>query len=100
MVGFIDFSETQNNIYFFPEYCPGGNLEHHLRKHGNIPEKQALPLLHQLASGCAYLFDKNIYHRDLKTENILIGDNSTPLITQTSSNCQTSALQKWWLRRN
>jgi serine/threonine protein kinase len=31
-------------------------------------------LLLQLAKGCAYLFDKNIYHRDLKTENILIAD--------------------------
>ena len=31
----------------------------------------------QLAKGCGYLFDKNIYHRDLKTENILITDQGT-----------------------
>ena len=24
IVDFIDFSETQNNIYFFLEYCSGG----------------------------------------------------------------------------
>jgi serine/threonine protein kinase len=26
----------------------------------------------QLINGCEYLYEKGIYHRDLKTENILI----------------------------
>jgi serine/threonine protein kinase len=42
--------------------------------HGHIAEKKAIPLFLQLARGCAYLESKNIYHRDLKTENILIND--------------------------
>jgi serine/threonine protein kinase len=47
-------------------------LEQHLTLHGHIPEKKAAPLFLQLAKGCAYLESKNIYHRDIKTENILI----------------------------
>jgi serine/threonine protein kinase len=72
IVEFIDFSETANNIYFFLEYCAAGNLETYLTVNGHLPESKALPLFLQLAKGCAYLENKNIYHRDLKTENILI----------------------------
>lgn len=58
-------------------FLPLSNLETYLKKNGHIPESQAIPLLLQLAQGCNYLFDKNIYHRDLKTENILISQEGT-----------------------
>jgi serine/threonine protein kinase len=51
---------------------PSSNLESYLVKNGYIQEKKAIQLFFQLAQGCAYLESKNIYHRDLKTENILI----------------------------
>ena len=69
---FIDFSETQNNIYFFLEYCDSGDLEKDLKKRGKLPEAEALPLFKQIVDGIAYLYNKGVFHRDLKPENILI----------------------------
>lgn len=71
-MGFVDFSETGNNIYFFLEFCDSGDLEKDLKKRNKLTEKDALPLFKQIADGCAYLYDKGIFHRDLKPENILL----------------------------
>lgn len=54
------------------EYCDSGDLEKNLKKHNKLPEAEALPIFKEIASGCAYLYDKGIYHRDLKPENILL----------------------------
>jgi serine/threonine protein kinase len=71
----VDFSETQNNIYFFLEFCDSGDLEKYLKKRGKVAEAEALILFKQIVDGIAYLYDKNIFHRDLKPENILIHQN-------------------------
>lgn len=72
IVSFIDFSETGNNIYFFLEYCDSGDLEKCLKKKNKFPEAEAISIFKEIASGCAYLYNKGIYHRDLKPENILL----------------------------
>lgn len=43
------------------------NLEQYLQENGRIPEQPAAKMMFQLAEGCAHLYDKNTYHRDLKT---------------------------------
>lgn len=45
-------------------------------KKGAIKELEALPIILQIANGIEYLYTKGIYHRDIKTENILISENS------------------------
>jgi serine/threonine protein kinase len=44
IVKFIDFSETANNIYFFLEYCNGGDLEKQIKERGRIEENEAISL--------------------------------------------------------
>jgi serine/threonine protein kinase len=76
IVKFIDFSETQNNIYFFLEYCNQGDLEKLAKQRGKLPEAEALVYFKQIVSGCKYLYDQNVIHRDLKPENILMHNNT------------------------
>lgn len=43
IVQFFDFSETQNNYYFFMEYCKNGDLETLIKKKfGNLKEVDAI----------------------------------------------------------
>jgi 5'-AMP-activated protein kinase catalytic alpha subunit len=56
------------------EYVSGGSLRDYLRKKSNrkMTELEAKLYFGQIIDAVRYLHNKNIYHRDLKLENILI----------------------------
>ncbi|XP_071043741.1 uncharacterized protein [Parasteatoda tepidariorum] len=57
------------------EYCPAGTLHNLLRQGTEIPPKKVMEWSKQVANGMNYLHIHKIIHRDLKSENILIGYN-------------------------
>ena len=59
-------------LYLVLEYCAGGDLAHHVRRHGRVPEPEARVLTRQLASGLRCLRQHNLMHRDLKPQNLLL----------------------------
>lgn len=44
IVKFEDLVESNNNIYFFMEYCSGGTLEKLLTQKKKLSEPEALPM--------------------------------------------------------
>lgn len=64
--------KTKSNYYSVLEFCNGGSLQNFLDLHGRFPEKFAIKCLSQIVNGCSALYDKNVMHRDLKLDNILI----------------------------
>jgi serine/threonine protein kinase len=38
-----------------------------LQKKTFFKEQEAIPIIYQIAKGVEYLYDKNIFHRDIKT---------------------------------
>jgi tousled-like kinase len=55
------------------DYCPGGDLDAHLRSHGALPEREARAIAAQVFGGLAYLNapPRRVIHYDLKPANIL-----------------------------
>ena len=71
-----DTIENDNYIYLILEYCDNGDLKHFLKKRP-MKEKKVREFMKQIVSGLEYLNSHNIYHRDLKPQNILITKDLT-----------------------
>ncbi|XP_030764103.1 testis-specific serine/threonine-protein kinase 2 [Sitophilus oryzae] len=59
-------------VFIFMRYADNGDLLDFIKRNGVVPEQQAKIWFRQMASGLHYLHGKNIAHRDLKCENILL----------------------------
>jgi serine/threonine-protein kinase ULK2 len=71
IIEYIDFLEDEDNFYVILEYCAGGDLSNKIKK-GCLSEEQAKYYMQQLISALKYLKTKNLVHRDLKPQNILL----------------------------
>lgn len=63
--------QTTDYYIFAMEYAPYGDLSAHVGATG-IPESCCKKMSDQLSSALGFMHLKNLVHRDLKLENILI----------------------------
>ena len=67
--------ETDENVSIIMEYAAGGDLSGQFSKDnesGNLVEHHVKIQFYQIAHAVAFLHSKNVCHRDLKLENILL----------------------------
>ena len=81
IVGLIDLKKTKSHCYLVMEFCNGGDLTSCLKKYMakyNKPFSEEIVqyLMRQIVSGLDALHSRNILHRDLKLDNILVCFNS------------------------
>ncbi|KAH7910883.1 hypothetical protein BJ138DRAFT_1151938 [Hygrophoropsis aurantiaca] len=72
IVQYLGFEETPSFLSIFLEYVPGGSIGSCLRDHGRFDEEVVKSFTGQILDGLDYLHSKNIIHRDLKSDNILV----------------------------
>ena len=81
VVSLVDLKQTKSHIYIVMEYCNGGSLTECLHKYMKqygrpFPEQVVQYIMKQIISGLDAFHSRNILHRDLKLDNILICFNS------------------------
>ncbi|KAJ7689456.1 kinase-like domain-containing protein [Mycena rosella] len=81
IVRLYDVFETDKFFGIILEYASGGELFDHILAHRYLRERDAAKLFSQLISGVWYMHQKNIVHRDLKLENLLLDRHRNLIIT-------------------
>ncbi|XP_029536612.2 MAP/microtubule affinity-regulating kinase 4-like isoform X1 [Oncorhynchus nerka] len=76
IVQLFEVIETENTLYLIMEYASGGEVFDYLVSHGRMKEKEARAKFRQIVSAVHYCHLKNIVHRDLKAENLLLDADS------------------------
>lgn len=71
---------SKNQAFIVMKYMPLGNLYEHTH-HQKLKPSKALHYVIQIAKALDYCHHKNIIHRDVKEENILLGDNDVVTLT-------------------
>ena len=64
--------------YLIMAYCSNGSLA---SKVGQLSEEEIWKLIHDVASGLAYLHSRDVVHQDISPDNILIDDLGNYLVT-------------------
>lgn len=73
--------ETPDVLYLVMENCGGGSLLDHVRSTRRLPEDEACLILQQMLHALQFCHARDIVHRDVKLENILLdGQDGARLI--------------------
>lgn len=72
IVEYYGIEVHRDKVYIFEEYCQGGSLAQ-LLEHGRIEDEMVSQVYTlQMLDGLVYLHSKNVVHRDIKPDNILL----------------------------
>jgi serine/threonine-protein kinase len=74
IVSVIDRGNWQGREFIVFEYVSGQNLKELLKRNGTLPVEQALELAIEIGSGLAFAHQHGLVHRDVKPQNVLVGD--------------------------
>jgi len=89
----IDFFEFSGNAYLVMDFVEGKSLDQIIEERGRIPEPLARAWMQQLLDALALCHTRNIIHRDIKPQNIIIRTDSRPILVD-------FGLVKLWDPRN
>lgn len=74
VVGVFDQGVDQMRPYIVMEFVQGCTLRHVISRQAPLPPMAALDLMESIASALASAHEAGLVHRDVKPENVLIGD--------------------------
>jgi len=75
ILNIYEIDDQDGALFFAMEYVEGSTLKQYLKNlesAGGVPVNQALGWITQVAQGLKAAHDKNIIHRDIKSENIML----------------------------
>jgi serine/threonine protein kinase len=72
IVRYLGTDRTDNGMYIFMEYIPGGSIASLLKQFGPFQEQLTASYVRQILQGLGYLHSQHVLHRDVKGANILV----------------------------
>ncbi|GHO94472.1 hypothetical protein KSF_045200 [Reticulibacter mediterranei] len=81
IIRILDFGTEEGVPYLTMEYAPHGSLRQRHPRNSILPLPTVVAYVKQIADGLQYAHEKKMVHRDLKPDNILVGQREELLIS-------------------
>jgi len=81
IVTVIDRGEQDGRQFIVFEYVAGENLKALVKREAPLSERDALELALQVAQALAFAHENGLVHRDVKPQNVLLGDGGEAKVT-------------------
>ena len=81
VVSTYEIIEARDFVFQIMQYAERGDLLRIIHADGPLTEERAKQIFNDICKGVQYMHDRNIAHRDLKCENILILTNNSAVIS-------------------
>jgi len=91
IVSALDVGFAEPYHYFAMEYVEGETLRTILKKKGKLDEQEALRVTLGVAKGLDHALEKNIIHRDVKPDNIIMSKKGTVKLLDLGLACAVGA---------
>ena len=81
IIGLLDAYTDVRNTYLMLEYGPCGTVLDHVQRTNGLRFNDALFYYSNIILGLEFLHTQGIIHRDIKTDNVLVGADGYAMIT-------------------
>ncbi len=80
IIGVHDCGEADGRLFFVMEYLGGETLRARLKREVQLSIEEARSIAEQIAAGLQHAHTRNIVHRDVKPENIILAEGRACLV--------------------
>jgi serine/threonine protein kinase len=81
LVPIVDAGEVEGRQYLAVAYVRGRTLGERIKEEGPLPVEDVLDITAGIGSGLDALHDRGLFHRDVKSANVLLDENGNALLT-------------------
>ncbi|KAI8620286.1 kinase-like domain-containing protein [Chytriomyces sp. MP71] len=94
IVKYMDSFLVGPDLWLILEYMDGGKLTDVIDTHGRLKEPQIASICNEIIKGIIHLHKRNIIHRDIKSDNVLIGRDGAIKLTDFGYSARISVARK------